>query len=135
MRIEFNAINFLGTIKSYNFGENRITQYFDDDNYLTKIIEVDKFERDVDTKEFDRERNVTFHLHKDYTDSGYVETFKDKCQEYTRRVYTVVKGSMTHRIEEYVSKSSPQKNYVSEFIRDSSNKLVRIITNGKVINI
>ena len=48
---------------------------------------------------------------------------------------TVVKDSFTHMIETYTSKTSPECNYVNEFVRDITGKLVKIINNGKMINL
>lgn len=136
MKVQFNPISFKSWTKTFYNGENKITEYYDDNNLLIKTLETDKFSRDVDTKEFNEKGDVVFHLHKKYEKDGkIIETCKDRFQEYTRTVSFDKKGEFTHRIEEYVSKLTPENNYVHEFIKDSTNKLVKIICNGKVIDL
>lgn len=135
MKILFNTITFKSYTKTYYKGDNIITEYFDDNNHLTKIMEIDKFKRDVDTKEFGQRGETTFHLHKEYDGNKIIETCKDRIQEYTRIINTFKKGEYTHRTEEYISKYSPEKNYIHEFIRDSANRLIRVICNGKIIDL
>ena len=133
MRIHFNNIIFRERLKVYTKDGNKVIEHYDDNNSLVKSFVLDKFQRDIDSKHFDKEGNVIFHMHKDYLPNGMVETFKDKFQEYTRTIHIKVIDSMTHRIEEYCSKTSPDSNYINEYIRDVSGRLVKIINNGKEI--
>lgn len=135
MKIFFNSIQFKQGCTIVQKGENKVFEYFDENERLIKTYEQDKFERDIDTKTFDKEGNITSHLHKDYTENGFIETFKNKYQEYTRIFTLEKKGEYIHRIEKFMSKTSPDKNYITEFIKDTSNNLLRIITNGKVIEL
>ena len=58
---------------------------------------------------------------------------KNEYQEYKRIIKNEKRGSFVHHIEEFISKTSPKNNYVNEFIRDFTGKLVKIINNGKII--
>ena len=135
MKVLFNSIMFKSHSKTFNKGENKITEYYDDNNVLTKTLEVDKFERFVDAKEYSKTGEITSHMHKKYEDEKVTEIYKDRFQEYTRITRFVKKGEFTHRIEEYISKTSPENNYVHEFIRDCADKLVKMICNGKIIDL
>ena len=135
MKILFNNTAFQQECRIIKNGENTVYQYFDDKKILLKTLEIDKFERDVDTIEYELNGEIKSHLHKDYTQHGLIETFKDHFQEYKRTIETVQKGDYTHRIETYISKTSPNKNYVNEFVKDTAGKLLRIINNGKIIEI
>ena len=136
MKVLFNTISFKSWSKTFYNGENKITEYYDDNNLLIKTLETDKFSRDVDTKEFGKDGEITFHLHKKYEGNNkIIETCKDRFREYTRTTSFIKKGDYTHRIEEYVSKLSPDSNYIHEFIRDKADRLVKIISNGKVIDL
>lgn len=84
---------------------------------------------------FDKERKVIGHLHKEYTPDGCIETYKSKTQEYVRVIRTLTDDTFTRHIEIFTSKTSPESNYVNEFVRDLKGKLIKIINNGKVINL
>lgn len=133
MRIQFNNISFSEKVKIYKKDDNKVIEHYDENNHLIKSFVLDKYKRDIDSKHFDKDGNVIFHMHKEYSPNGMVETFKDKYQEYTRTIHIEIIDSMMHRIEEFCSKTSPKSNYVNEFIHDVSGKLVKIINNGKEI--
>lgn len=134
MRCLFNAVNFLSDARTYNLGKNKITETLNDGK-LTKRIEYDEFDRDVDVKWFDTLGNISAHLHKDYyeTDSekGLVETFKNSAQNYVRKVYTKFESGLRHNIDEYVSKSDPQASYINDFIYDLNGKFIKLISHKK----
>ena len=72
-------------------------------------------------------------MHKFYKGDNFVEMYKDNSQQYTRKVnYKIING-LQHRTEEYISKTSPDSNYIQEFVKDVSGKLIKVISNGKVI--
>ena len=48
-------------------------------------------------------------------------------------IKTIAKDSFTHHIEIFTSKTSPESNYINEFVRDMKGKLVKVINNGKVL--
>ena len=135
MKVQFNSIMFKSKTKTFNNGDNKITEYYNDNNVLTKTLETDKFERFVDAKEYSETGDIISHMHKIYENEKETEIYKDNFQEYTRIIRYVKKGEFTHRIEEYISKTSPESNYVHEFIRDCTNKLVKMICNGTVIDL
>lgn len=132
MKIYTNQITFVNKTKTYNEGGIKTHEIFDDNNILIKRIQYDSFDRAIDTKTFNVSGEITDHMHKEYFENGYVETFKNATQEYTRKAYTIIKDTLTHRVEEYISKTSPENNYINEFVRDLSGKLIRIINNGKI---
>ena len=135
MKVLFNTINFKSSSKTFYNGENKTTEYYNDNNTLTKTVEVDKFERFIDAKEYSKTGEIISHMHKEYENEKIVETYKSIFQEYTRIIRFVKNGEFTHIIEEYISKTSPEKNYVHESIRDCANRLVKMICNGKVIEL
>ena len=135
MRVNFDSVSFGCKNICYHDKTHNIKETFDDQNNLIRITKYDKQCRDVDTKEFNQKKEVITHQHKEYTSNGCIETYKSKTQEYVREIKTVVKDSFTHMIETYTSKTSPECNYVNEFVRDITGKLVKIINNGKMINL
>ena len=133
MKILFNTITFKSRSKIFYNGENKITEYYNDNNTLIKTFEIDKNERFVDAKEYGKTGEIISHMHKKYENEKITETYKDQSQEYKRIIKFAKKDEFTHITEEYISKTSPKSNYIHEFIRDSANKLVRMICNGKVV--
>lgn len=133
MKVNFDFVSFGN--RSIRFPDNThsIMETYDDTNHLIRRIKYDKQCRDVDSQEFNKEKKVISHLHKEYTADGCVETYKSKSQEYVRVIKTIAKDSFTHHIEIFTSKTSPESNYINEFVRDMKGKLVKVINNGKVL--
>ncbi|MBO6273551.1 hypothetical protein J6O48_12340 [bacterium] len=135
MKVNLDKINFGDRISQYNIGKHCIEEYYNDSDIITKRIEYDEFKRDVDSKTFDIQGNITDHQHKEYfeneTEKGVIETFKNSSQEYTRKAYTKIENGLKHHIDNYNSKTNPKSNYINDFIYDMSNKLIKIISNGK----
>lgn len=128
-----NFITFKGHDKTYYAGENKIVKCFSDNNKLLSCNEYDKFDRHVHTTWFDESGNCSGFMHKKYLDDGYIETCKTRTQEYTRTIRNFIENGFKHQTEEYVSKTKPEANYFNESIRDTFGKLVKIISNKKVI--
>ena len=132
MKITYNFIKFSGSENSYKIGHHKITEYFDDSRVLTKTIEHDEFDRIVDTKWFNQQGEITEQLHKDYyelpNEKGFIEHYKSKTQEYTRKACTKFIDGAKHTIDEFISKTSPERSYINEFIYDLQNKLKDVIT-------
>lgn len=131
MKINFTSrVIFGNKTKVFQAGQNKIEETYSDDNVLLKRLERDEFNRDVDSKTFDLSGNITEHLHKDYfqteNEKGFVETYKDKNQEYTRKAYTKIENGLKHIIDDFQSKTG--KSYITDFIYDMSGKLVDIIS-------
>jgi len=135
MKVNFSSISFGNKDIRYHDEKHNIIETFDDRQNLIRRVKYDKLCRDVDSVEFNEKKEVIGHLHKKYTQDGYIETYKSKTQEYVREIKTFVKDSFTHYIEKFTSKTSPQNNYINEFIRDAAGKLVKVINNGKVLYI
>lgn len=136
MNVNFDSVSFGCKNICYHDKTYNIKEVFDDDGRnLIRRIKYDKQCRDVDCEEFDRDKKVISHMHKEYTPDGCIETYKSTTQEYIREIKTVVKDSFTHHIEKFTSNTSPESNYVNEFIRDITGKLVKIINNGRIINL
>lgn len=135
MRIQLNTFTFGDSKKIYKSGTHTVEEHYNDNKTMIKRLENDEFSRDVDTKWFDdKTGELTAHQHKDYyekeNETGYIETYKDNSQEYTRHGYTRIENGCKHTVEDYQSKTG--KSYINEFIRDAQDKLIKIITNGKV---
>lgn len=135
MKVGLNTVSFgVKKIKYHNDTHN-IMEIFDVNNRLKSRTEYDKLCRDLDSKEFDENRKIVAHLHKEYTSDGCTETFKSESQEYTRETKTFIKDKFTHYVEKFTSKTSPKSSYINEFVRDAAGKLIKVICNGKVIYI
>ena len=136
MKVNFDSVSFGCKNVCYHNSTHNIKEVFDDDGRkLLRRIKYDKQCRDVDCVEFNSDKKVISHLHKEYTPDGCIETYKSRTQEYIRVIKTFVKDSYTHYVEKFTSKTSPEKSYVNEFIRDIKGNLVKIINNGKIINL
>ena len=139
MNIKFCQIRFGDTKKIHYAQNHKIEERFDDNGILDRRIEYDALGRDIDSKQFDNKGNIISHLHKDYyekdSEKGYIETYKDTNQEYTRKTYTKFEDSIKRNVDEYTSKSNPKASYINEFIYDLSGKLLRILNNKKEINL
>ena len=122
----YNGITFLSN-------QNRVSYLSGENNLSMRRIETDRFGRDIDAKQFDSYGKLVSHQHKYYHGDDLIEKYRDSNQEYTRKIYYKVKNGFKHRIEEFISKTSPDKNYVHESVRDASDKLVKFIQNGKVV--
>lgn len=131
------SINFT-TFKAHNKqtyyeGENKIVEYFNDNNKLISKVAYDKFERDIFTNWFDEFGSNNGFMRKEYMNGGFIETCKTPTQEYKRTCRKFVKDGFEHYIEEYISTTSPEKNYCNESIRNMFGKLIKMIANGKII--
>lgn len=126
-------ITFKGHNNTYYDGENKIIEYYNDNNILTNRVTYDKFGRDILTNWFDEYGNNKGFMSKKYVNDGHIETCKTPNQEYIRTCRSFIKDGFKHYIEEFVSKTKPANNYCNESIRDSFGKLVKMISNGKVI--
>ena len=134
MKIKFNIINFSSLVKTASAGKNVIKEYYSDNGALERSVEYDEFNRDVDTKTFDESGEVKEHQHKDYyetqNEKGFVETYKSKSQEYTRKSYIKIEDGLKHSVDDFRSASG--KSYINDFVHDLSGNLVKIIANGRV---
>lgn len=135
MKICLNSVSFGNRDISFHDKTHNILETYDDNEHLIRRTKYDKQFRDVDCQVFDKERKVIGHLHKEYTPDGCIETYKSKTQEYVRVIRTLTDDTFTRHIEIFTSKTSPESNYVNEFVRDLKGKLIKIINNGKVINL
>lgn len=135
MKINLDSATFGNRNIRYHDKTHNIMETYDERNNLIKRVKYDKQCKDVDCIEFDDKKQIISHQHKKYTNNGCIETYKSKSQEYIREIKIIVKDSFTHHFETYTSKTSPQNNYVNEFIRDIEGKLVKMINNGKVIDL
>jgi len=135
MKVNFDSVSFGNSNIRYHDKNYNILEVFDDNQNLVRRTKYDKLCRDVDCEVFNKEKKVISHLHKEYIPEGCIETYKSKTQEYVRVIKTFVKDSFTHYVETFTSKTSPSSSYVNEFIRDMKGNLVKIINNGKVINL
>lgn len=135
MKINFDSVSFGDKNIYYHDKTHNIKETLDDRNNLIRITKYDKLGRDVDCVELNEKKEIIGHLHKEYSHDGLIETYKNKTQEYVRELRTVIENNFTRCIEIFKSKTSPQNNYVNEYIRDISGRLVKIINNGKVINL
>ena len=132
MKCIFNCVNFGNSSRTSRQGENKIIETFDDDNFLLQRIEYDKFDRDVDVKRYDRQGNISEHMHKEYFESEnskcLIETYKNNFQEYIRKAYTTIDNRFKHSIDEYKSISSPEKSYINDAIYDLKGNFIKIIS-------
>ena len=137
MKINFNSIIFRESQKVYNTKEGVVKEFFDDNNNIIRREELDTFNRNTDTKWFDKHGNVTEVLHKDYykteNEEGFVETFKSKTQEYTRKSYTKFENGLKHIIDDFHSKTG--KSYFNDFVHNIKGELIEVTTNGTTIKI
>ena len=133
--MQISNITFGQKVNIYRKGENTIKEVFDDKNRLSRLIEYDKFDRDIEAKSFDSSGNIIEHMSKTYTENGMIEHFKNAFQEYTRKTYTIIENGIKHRVEEFKSKTNPNCNYINEFIYDISGKLIKLISNGKITDL
>ena len=103
MKVNFNPVSFGNKDIRYHDTSHNILETFDNRQNLVRIVKYDKFCRDVDCKEFNENKEVIGHLHKEYTSDGCIETYKSKTQEYVREIKTVIKDSFIHHIEKFTS--------------------------------
>lgn len=129
-----NNITFGNYTRTYQKANNTITEYYNDNNILYRKIEYDEFKRDIDTKEFNPYGVIISHQHKKYYKSaceeGYIETFKNKYQQYIRKSCTKIVNGLKHSIDDFKSITSSHKSYVNDFVYDKTGKLIKIIQNG-----
>jgi len=132
MKCQFSILTFGNSEKTYQQGENKVVDTLNDELKLIKRVEYDKFNRDVDVKWYDEVNNITDHMHKEYfeteNEKGFIETFKNQFQEYIRKSSTKFENGVKHVIDDYTSKSSPEKSYINDFVYDLKGKLQKIIT-------
>ena len=132
MKCLFSNINFGDSTKTYQRGKIKVVEHYNIYDVLTRRIEYDEFNRDIDSKSFNNKGDIIEHQHKEYfendTEKGFIETFKSRFQEYTRKSYIKFVNGFKHSIDEYVSKTRPDKNYINEFIYNAQEKLVKVIT-------
>ncbi len=133
MKINFDVIpSGEKKIRYHNLTHN-IMDVFDKNQNLKRQVAYNKTALDIETKEFDENHNIIGRIHKKYTQDGCIETYDGVKQQYIREIKHFIKDSLTHYVEKYTSKTSPEKNYINEYIRDLNGKLVKIIINGKTI--
>jgi len=132
MRCQFNILTFGNSERTFQQGEYKIVETFNDDMKLIKRIEYDKFGRDVDVKSYDGLDNIVDHMQKEYfeteNEKGYVEIFKNKFQEYVRKSYTKIENGMKHVIDDFTAKTNPEKSYFNDFIYDLNGKLQKVVS-------
>ena len=61
-------------------------------------------------------------------EKGFIETFKNQFQEYIRKSSTKIENGVKHVIDDYTSKSKPEKSYINDFVYDLKGNLQKIIT-------
>ena len=135
MKISFNTINFGEHSEPYRYKYNgsTIDVYFDAGGYLMRTREADQSGSFSERIDFDTQNNITEYHRFDYANSNkseYTEYYKNKYQEYIRKMHTEKRGDFIHRIEEFICKSHPSKNYTCEYVRDASGKLLKAMMNG-----
>ena len=129
MKVQFNATNFRAEVqKTYNNGNHVITETYND-NVLVQSIEYDEFGRDIDSKWYDADKKVIEHMHKSYFETddekGHIEKFKNRFQDYTRKMYTRFEVGFRHIIDDFTSHLEPHKSYKNEFVYDLHNRLIK----------
>ncbi len=133
----------ISAISPVSFGDLTMTRYEDgskivesfNDNIRLKRLVYDSKDRIVDSVCFDNLGKKISHKHKEYIENGCIESYKDLKQEYVRRTQMVIEPPFKRFLEHFTSITSPDKSYVAEFIRTLENKLVKVIVNGKIINV
>ncbi len=137
MKINFNSLNFCEHQRNYQIGENLIKDYFDDNNRIIRQEKYDTLGRNICTNWFDKNGSIIEFMKKDYfkseTEDGFIETYKSKTQEYIRKSYTKIENNLKHHIDDYKSRTG--KSYYNDFVHDIFGNLIKIITNGKVIEL
>ena len=132
MKCQFNILTFGNSNGTYQQRENKIVDTLNDELKLIKRIEYDEFNREVDVKWYDGFDNITDHMHKEYfeteNENGFIETFKNQFQEYIRKSSTKIENGVKHVIDDYTSKSKPEKSYINDFVYDLKGNLQKIIT-------
>ena len=136
MRCNFSTLSFGDTTKIYNNGKNKIVEHYNIYDVLTRRIEYDEFNRDIDSKSFSNSGKVIGHQHKEYFENdlekGVIENYKSTSQEYVRKCYIKFINGFKHSIEEFVSKSKPENSYINEFVYDLKDKLISV-TSKKIL--
>ena len=137
MKILFNSkiLNFGEHSEPYRYkyGGNTIDVYLDAGGHLMQTHETDQFGKYSEKIEFDEQNNIIEYHRYDYANkdkSEYTEYYKGRNIEYTRKAYIKKIKGLIHHIEEYTSKTNPSANYINEYIRDASGKLLKAIHNG-----
>ena len=132
MKSQFNILTFGNSNRANQQRKNKIVDTLNDELKLIKRIEYDEFNREVDVKWYDGDDNITDHMHKEYfeteNEKGFIETFKNQFQEYIRKSSTKFENGVKHVIDDYTSKSSPEKSYINDFVYDLKGNLQKIIT-------
>ena len=133
MKIYFNSTIFRESQKVYHTKTGVVREFYDDNNNIIRREERDVLNRDTDTKWFDKQGNVTEVLHKDYykteNEEVFVETFKSKTQEYTRKSYTKIENGLKHIIDDFHSKTTG-KSYFNDFVHNLKGELIKVTTNN-----
>ena len=103
--------------------------------FLLKRIEYDRFDRDVDVKLYDHLGNVSEHMHKEYfeteNEKGYIESFENNFQKYTRRAYRKIDNGFRHLIDDFKSITDPKKSYINDVIYDLQGNFIKILSSKK----
>lgn len=132
MKCQFNILTFGNNKRTYQQRENKIVDTLNDELKLIKRIEYDEFNREVDVKWYDGVDNITDHMHIEYfeteNEKGFIETFKNQFQEYIRKSSTKFESGVKHVIDDYTSKSNPEKSYINDFVYDLKGNLQKLIT-------
>lgn len=133
----------ISAISPVSFGDLSVTYYengskvvesFQNDKKVKRLV-YDEQDRIVDSVNFDKFGKKLSHQHKTFTKTGCIESFKDFNQEYVRETELIIEPPLKRFLEKFTSISSPDKSYIAEFIRTMENRLVKIIINGKIINV
>lgn len=128
-----NFVTFKDYNKTYYNGENKVVESYNDNNKLTNRVTYDKFDRVVLANWFDEWGNDNGFMQKEYVTDGFIETCKTPTQEYKRICRNFIKDGFQYYTEKYLSKNRPENNYYNESIRNMFGKLVKMISNGKII--
>lgn len=128
-----NPITFGSSIKETFTGNKTITKVFDNEGYLFTRTEKDtELDRFIRRETYDKSGNIISEHAFEYLPNKTVETYKDQTSSYIRTISTVVKNSLTHVTEEYVS-SNPDSNYLYEITKDTTGKILKWVCNGKKV--
>lgn len=129
-----NRNNFKERIESYQDGDFKIEDSFDNNNILKSHTVRDEFDRIIDSKKFDENGLIKSSSHFEYyetnIENGFIESYKDEGQEYIRKAYTKIENGLKHTVDDFTSISVPEKSYINDFVYDLKGNLWKLINNG-----
>ena len=135
MKLNWNSVcfgNYTKTVKQNNI---LIKEEFNDDDIKILHEEFDvENDRFLRQDKWDNKGNPIQQWRFDYFENKKVEHFNTANEEsYVRTITdTVLDNKRIHK-EEYISKTTPDNNYIHETIKDLNGKLLSFLCNGKKI--